>query len=410
MEVATMNLVLLVHPAFLGLVSQAHFAKSLAVGCQARGHSVKVLQPQARLHRRVAQTALAKWAGYLDQYLLFPFELRANLRRHPADTLYVVCDQALGPWVALLTRRPHVVHCHDLLALRSALGEVPENPTSFTGRIYQRYIRWGFRQARHFIAISEKSRAELHRVGGVVPLTSEVVYNGLNHPYRRLDTDATQRILGAAGLHADERGFLLHVGGGQWYKNTAGVVHLYAAHARRALGNGKSLQPLWMVSPPPGQAVRLAMAALPAQAEIRFFSGLSHQTLEALYSRASAMLFPSHAEGFGWPIVEALACGCPVITTGEAPMTEVGGELASYVARLHTDDDVQAWADGAAEVLDALLGRSADELERWRVAAVGWTQRFAAAAAIEAYLSIYQRVLALENKPTQLHWRPANET
>lgn len=405
-----MNLVLLTHPAYLGLVSQAHFAKSLAVGFRARGHGVEVLQPQPRLHRWFAPRALARWAGYLDQYLLFPFELRARLRKDPADTLYVVCDQALGPWVALLTRRPHVVHCHDLLALRSALGELPQNPTSVTGRIYQRYIRWGFRQARHFIAISEKSRAELHRVGGVEPLTSEVVYNGLNYPHRRLDRDTAQRVLGAAGLHADERGFLLHVGGGQWYKNTAGVVQLYAAHAKRALRDGKSPQPLWMVSPPPGEAVRVAMAALPAQAEIRFFSGLSHHTLEAMYSHASALLFPSHAEGFGWPIVEALACGCPVITTAEAPMTEVGGELASYVARLHADDNVQAWADGAANVLDGVLGRSAAELERWRVAAAGWTQRFTAEAAIDAYLSIYQRILALENEPTHLHWRPANET
>ncbi len=405
-----MNLVLLTHPAYLGLVSQAHFAKSLAVGFRARGHSVEVVQPQPRLHRWTAPRASAKWAGYLDQYLLFPFELRARLREDPADTLYVVCDQALGPWVAQLTRRPHVVHCHDLLALRSALGEVPQNPTSFTGRLYQRYIRRGFRQARHFIAISENSRAELHRVGGVEPITSEVVYNGLNHPYRRRDRDTVQRVLGAAGLTADARGYLLHVGGGQWYKNTAGVIHLYASHAIRAVRNGKTPQALWMVSPPPGEAVRVAMAELPAQAEVRFFSGLGNQTLEALYSGASALLFPSHAEGFGWPILEALACGCPVITTAEAPMTEVGGEAASYVARLQIHDDVKDWANAAADVLDEVLRRSPAELEVWRASAQGWTKRFAAEAAIDGYLSIYQRVLALETKPTRLDWSAANET
>jgi len=89
---------------------------------------------------------------------------------------------ALGPWVPVVRDRPHVVHVHDLLALRSALGEIPENPTSITGRIYQRYIRRGFQKARHFVSISRKTQADLHRVGGVSAITSEVVYNGLNFP------------------------------------------------------------------------------------------------------------------------------------------------------------------------------------------------------------------------------------
>ena len=120
-----MNLVLYTHPAFLGSRSQAHFTRMLADAYRARGHAVAVRQPEAVLRRHVPTGWLAKWAGYADQYLLFPRKMRAEIRLDPADTLYVFCDQALGPWVPNVARRPHVVHCHDLLALRSALGEFP---------------------------------------------------------------------------------------------------------------------------------------------------------------------------------------------------------------------------------------------------------------------------------------------
>ncbi len=395
-----MNLVLYTHPTFVGSRSQAHFARMLASAYRARGHQVALRQPDAVMQRRVPAGRLSKWAGYVDQYLLFPRQMRAAIRSDPADTLYVFCDQALGPWIPQAVDRPHVVHCHDLLALRSALGDIPENPTSVTGRIYQRYIRSGFRRARHFISISQKSREDLHRFGGVSPVTSEVVYNGLNHPYQPVPREGARQVLQEAGLPADERGCLLHVGGGQWYKNTAGVVLLYARYAHDVVRSGGTPLELWMVSPRQGEAVQTALAQVPEQGRVRFFSGLDNETLEALYSFAEAFLFPSLAEGFGWPIVEAMACGCPVLTTGDAPMNEVGGEVATYLPRLKHTDNLSAWAQAGATVLAALLNRPASERERRAAAGRAWANRFVATFAIDNYLATYQRVLQLESGRT----------
>lgn len=390
-----MNLVLFTHPQFLGIRSQILFVQSLARALGERGHRVEVRQPKARMRSLIVDGTLAKWAGYVDQYLLFPIELRAAMRSDPEDTLYVFCDQALGPWLPAAAHRPHVVHCLDLLALRSALGDIAENPTSLTGRLYQRYIRRGFRQARHFISISEHTRVDLHRFGGVTPITSEVVYLDLNHPYQPVENDDALRTLRARGLPADARRCVLHVGGGQWYKNTTGVVRIYAAFAAAAIGAGEPVPPLWIVGPPPGEALTAALVGIAAPAEVRFFSGLDADALEALYSHAVALLFPSLAEGFGWPIVEAMACGCPVITTGETPMTEVGGDEAIYLPRLRIGDDIDAWALAGATVLRDVIRRP--EAERRRAADAGRRRaaRFAGAAAIDRYLSIYQRVLAL---------------
>jgi glycosyltransferase involved in cell wall biosynthesis len=395
-----MNLVLFTHPSFLGSRSHAHFARMLVSAYRARGHRVELRQPAAVVHARVPTGRLSKWAGYADQYLLFPLQMRSAMRRDPADTLYVFCDQALGPWVPYAAHRPHVVHCHDLLALRSGLGDIAENPTSVTGRIYQLYIRRGFRRARHFISISQKSRADLHHFGGVAPLTSEVVYNGLNHPYRPLPPDIARQVLARAGLPTGENRCLLHVGGGQWYKNSAGVAALYARYVQDAVDAGKVPLELWMVSPPPGESVRNALAKVPPQGRVRFFTGLDTETLEAMYSFAEVLLFPSLDEGFGWPIAEAMACGCPVITTGEAPMTEVGGDAAVYLPRLGRVDDVEAWARVGASALVCVLGRSAADRDRAAQEGRAWSTRFAADVAIDKYLSVYQRVLALETAST----------
>jgi len=358
---------------------------------QQRGHTVELRQPEAVVRQHIRGRA-AKWAGYVDQYIVFPFRMRRQIANDPAHTLYVFCDQALGPWVPMVADRPHVVHCHDLLALRSALGHVPENPTSWTGRIYQRYIRAGFRHARYFISVSEKSRADLHLFGVVQPLISEVVYNGLNHPYKRQSAETARAILKRAGLPAPAE-FLLHIGGGQWYKNPIGVLHLYAHYVAKRVAAGQSVLPLWMVSPSPSALLQTVIESVPAQGSVRFFQKLDTDAIESLYSLASALIFPSVAEGFGWPIAEGLACGCPVITTGEPPMTEVGGPHAHYLPRYPESGGVRDWAETGAEVLCSVLDRPDAERDFAGRAGIEWTRRFDAQRAIEGYLKIYQAVL-----------------
>lgn len=372
--------------------SMPRFARMIGTAMQARGHEVDYWAPQARAHALFAHTRLAKWAGYVDQYLIFPMQVRWRLLQRDRDTLYVLCDQALGPWVPLVRHLPHVVHAHDLLALRSALGHIPENPTSATGRLYQRYIRWGFQKAKHFICVSRRTQDDLVEHGRVQAETSQVVYNGLNHPYKPLARVQAIQMLDRAGLTGGARGMILHVGGGQWYKNTTGVLRLYARYAAR---HSKPL-PLWMVSPHPSSADTLAaLAEVPPQGRVFFYQGIDNAALEAAYSVASAFLFPSLAEGFGWPIVEAQACGCPVITTNDAPMNEIAGPLAAYLPLLRAGDDMGAWADHGADVLEATL--AADRLDHHgeqRQQRMAWAAQFTTHKATESYLAVYESVLA----------------
>jgi len=386
-------MILLCHPSFFGSQSMPRFAQMLKTSYETRGHSVEVWSPRARAFKWVPRGRLSKWAGYIDQYVLFPFSVRGALKRTSKETLFVFCDQALGPWVPLVKDRYHVVHVHDLLALRSALGDVPENATSLSGRIYQRYIRRGFRQAHHFISVSKKTRDDLLRYGGVAASTSEVVYNGMNYPYAPLPQAEARAILRTNVMAVPDAGVILHVGGGQWYKNLSGVVAIYAHYASRAT----EPLPLWCVGPEPNAAIRRAIAKVPVRGRVLFFRNVDSAALQALYSLAKVFLFPSLAEGFGWPLIEAQACGCPVITTNEPPMNEVGGPAARYLPRLQYTEDLDSWASQGAVLLQDLLAEDAPDKAQRAQTGRTWASGFDANKTIEKYLAIYQRIL--ENAP-----------
>ena len=390
-----MKLVIFSHPEFLRSQSMPRFARMLKSAYEARGHVVTMWSPAGRIHRLFSRTRYAKWAGYIDQYVLFPLYVRKALKSISPDTLFVFCDQALGPWVPLVKSRPHVVHAHDLLALRSALGDMRENPTSFTGRIYQRYIRRGFRRARHFISASKKTRDDLHCFGRVNGISSDVVYNGLNFPYQPTPKHDAQEMLRAAGFPHSPNGALLHVGGGQWYKNQAGLIAIYAQYVAQE----PDPLPLWCVSPQPNAAVQLALRKVGRNGRVLFFQNLQGPTLQAAYSYASAFLFPSLEEGFGWPLIEAQACGCPVITTDAPPMSEVAGDAAIYIPRLRFGADLDAWASIGAAALISLLAESADARSRRAERSRVWASGFDSDRSTQAYLAIYDKVLGLYLAP-----------
>jgi len=345
-----MKIVLFTHPNFLSSQSMPRFACMIQQGMQAHGHIVEVWSPEPFFYRFPLSHRFKKWLGYLDQFIVFPQQVRERLKKLPLDTLFVFSDQALGPWVPLVVDRPHVIHVHDFMALRSSLGEFVQNPMAWSGRQYQAMIRRGFGQGKAFISVSEKTYTDLQRFLPSRPQISTVIYNGLNFPFRCMTRSDYLLTLTAAGLVVPKTGFLLHVGGNQWYKNRLGVLEIYQAYVRQE----ENPLPLWMVGPPPTEFMKSIAKNIMGKGQVQFLTGLTNEQVCAAYSAARLMLFPSLAEGFGWPIAEAMACGCTVLTTGEAPMIEVGGDSAFYIPR-RPDNEAGNWAIQAAKQVGEIL-------------------------------------------------------
>ena len=215
----------------------SRYAKLLSEGMKHRGHEVEIWYPAGFFFHLPFSSTIKKWFGYIDQYIIFPIQVRRRLKKCSPDTLFVFTDQALGPWIPLVADRPHIIHCHDFLAQRSALGEFAENPVSWTGRKYQAFIRRGYRKGKNFISVSEKTKQDLLYFLETTASFSEVVYNGLTQPFVAGDTEKIRKILSAKTKIDLNDGYLLHVGGNQWYKNRSGVIYIYDAW--RSLNNKK---------------------------------------------------------------------------------------------------------------------------------------------------------------------------
>lgn len=327
--------------------SMQRFAALLNDGLPAHGIDVELLRPPPVVGGSgPSASGIAKWLGYVDKYLLFPPRLRREVRRGRHRRVVVhVCDHSNAPYVRWLQHLPHLVTCHDLLAVRTARGEFPGVQTRWTGRQLQRTIVRGLGRARHIVCDSESTRSDVRRLVRTPGVDIGLIAPGLADAFRPIDPlDAGLRVRRVLGASTRGHGYILHVGGNQWYKNRAGVIEIYAALVAR-----RPDAPMLVMAGKPLTAELDALIASRGLApRVRIVSAVTDEDLAALYQSAGCLLFPSMAEGFGWPVAEAMACGCPVVVSGRAPLTEIGGEQAAYL----DPSDIRGAADRLAAVLD----------------------------------------------------------
>jgi glycosyltransferase involved in cell wall biosynthesis len=321
--------------------SMSRYAEWLERTLKARGHAVTVARPQPFFSLLARRAALRKYLGYLDKFLLFPPKLRRLARAH--DLVHVL-DHSNSMYLRSARSTPSLVTCHDVLAIRAARGEFSQSPTGWSGRLLQRWILGGLRGARHVVCVSSKTASDLKHLTGETGAEIRVVYNPLNWGYRPGGV-LSDKLVARLGLSAGES-YLLHVGGNQWYKNRVGAIRIFARLAeRQEFANLR----LVLAGKPWTAEMRAAVAAEGLEGRVVEAVGLDNEELQALYGNALALLFPSLEEGFGWPVLEAQACGCPVITTGRPPMSEVAGDAAIFIDPEDPSSAAEKIAQGLGE-------------------------------------------------------------
>lgn len=258
----------------------------------------------------------------LWSYVRFPFEFIGD--RY--DVLFSPKEQ-LPPCF----RPPTVMVVYDLMGLL-----FPER-ISLAGKLhFHQAVRYAIPRAEAIIAISEQTKRSVVETCGVAPSRVTVTPLGYDRDvFRPCDDPAA--LAAVRARHRIDGPYLLNTSSVIWYrKNLVRVLHAFArlAEARR------SESPRLVITGKRGEAYAEILACrreLGLEQEVILTGYVPAADMPLLLSGAEALVFPSLDEGFGLPLVEAMACGCPVVTASVSAMPEVVGEAGILVDPLDVE-------------------------------------------------------------------------
>jgi glycosyltransferase involved in cell wall biosynthesis len=365
-----MRVLLVGNYAFDGSKSMQLWADAMLRELVKQGIAAELIAPKPVFGRlKPSPVGLGKWLGYIDRFVLFPPRLRAAAAS--ADLVHI-SDHGSAMFACLVRDKPVVVTCHDMLAVRGALGEIAEMRSSLFGRLLQLWVRRGLRRATRVACVSQFTVDDAKRILKSGANLCKVL-NGLNYTFRPLDAGEVDKRL--AGLPEIQHPFLVHVGTSHPRKNRDGVLRVFERAAQRT-----DLQLVFAGQALTQELIRLA-EDLKVNDRIVQVVNPKVEIIEALYNRAVALLFLSRYEGFGWPAIEAQACGCPVVASDIPPLTEI---LAQSAALFPLQDE--------AGMADAVVRLAGDHDFRKQMRSRGLDNvrsRFQTARMIEDYLRLY---------------------
>jgi len=265
-------------------------------------------------------------------------------------------------------RMPCVTTVHDIMWLTNPEWCNARYSSAIERPFYQHGINRALRRSAAIATVSEASKREICEFASLAADRVKVTPLGVAKECRKVAVDP--RRLARLGL-PPERRFVLTVGQHVPYKNHEGAVEIFAEAA--ASLSDVDLVFVQRINRQPDELKQLA-EQLGVGKRLHFLPSVDQDDLTMLYSAATALLHPSFCEGFGLPLAEAMACGCPVVTSDVSAMAEVVGD-AGLMANPH---DPSGMASALRTVLTVPGVRAAlQDKGPQRAAAMNW-ERFAA--------------------------------
>ncbi len=240
------------------------------------------------------------------------------------------------------------------------------------------------RCADKIIAVSEHTKRDLILYFQCDAEKIAVIYHGSNTILKRtIDKDIFQPICQKYYIY---KPYIFNVGTIEPRKNILSLIKAYAglspqlqAQYDLVIAGGRG----WL-----DDSIFEFVKEKNLQEQIKFLGYVSDHELASLYSNAEVFVYPSFYEGFGFPILEAMACGAPVICSNTSSMPEVGGDAALYIDPTQKDQGVQ----NIQSYLEQLLGQS-KELENLRTKSLKQAKNFSWKNCAQKTLELYQSIV-----------------
>lgn len=277
---------------------------------------------------------------------------------------------------------PAFVPCRSVVTIHDIIHVLYPNflPNRLALFYAQHMIRRSLGRGDRIITVSQNTKADLMGYFDIDPRKIEVIHNGVEEVYRReLPVEELDRWLQVLGLRQP---YLLFVGNPKPHKNLDNVVKAYA----RARQISSFDAPLVCVGARQGSDFKIRQRAvqLGVGDHVRLLGHVAREALPAIYQGATLFLYPTLYEGFGLPVVEAMASRVPVITSNTSALKEVAEGYAHLVDPL----DVEAMAKAIAHCLS-------DDEHRSALAKLGYrrSQDFQWRGAAQLTLNVYRQLL-----------------
>ncbi|MFN8526597.1 MAG: glycosyltransferase family 1 protein [Chloroflexota bacterium] len=288
-----------------------------------RAYPVQFPRLSDRFHNVEQWTRWAKFGESFEKLWWEQIGLMQATRRERVDLLH-------SPYFAapLIQTHPTVVTIHDVIPL--VLAEYGRRETS---RMYTALVSHTSRRANAIIAVSECSRRDIVRTLGIPHDKIHVIGNAVDPTYYPIKD--SWLLAAVRERYNISRKFILYFGGFDQRKNVHRIIRSYAA-LPPALQDEYQLViagriPLQLMGHPLYPDPRPLVRELGMGDRIIFTGQIREQDKAPLYSGAAVYLFPSLYEGFGMTVLEAMACGAPVITSRLSALPEVVGDAGVLV-------------------------------------------------------------------------------
>lgn len=324
---------------------------------------------------------IAHRAAPLDERWLYRLWYRARLPL-PVQTFTGPVDLFHSPDFVLPPTGgniPTILTVHDLSFIHYP-NTFPANLVTYLNRV----VPWSVRRATHILADSLSTKEDLRSLWGISDEKITVLYSGVNERFRPIVDDG-RKIEIRKKYRLGDNPLVLAVGTVQPRKNYELLVRAFRPVAERlphslVIVGGKG----WLTE---GLSAEIDRQQLTSRVHLAGF--VDDEDLPALYSTAELLAFPSLYEGFGLPLLEAMACGVPVISSNASSLPEVVRSIEGEAAILISPHDEPAWT---AEMLRLLTDSDARRL----LVEAGLTQskRFTWGASARQLADLYRRLLA----------------